>query len=441
MKWFLLPFYFFFVFIHAFAQQNFTQGYIVKYPSDTIQGFINDRNWTLNPRKIEFKTTRESEATTTFTADQIRSFYTSYSDEFYYGAIVYVDRTPFELGAILTPKEIGRRSSEFIRKDTVFLRVLVKGKATLLGLEDGRSQTHFYINKTDPDTTLELQYKRFRVDNAVGSDQIGTTKEYQIQLENYLSDYQAIMNKIKTTNYNEQALKKLFFSYNEHFTPKITPYKKPEDRFSFHVYTLIGISVSQVRFTSQATGTISDYYSQAKFANSVDPTINLGLDWVMPRLRSRWSWYNEAGYRQYSYSDERNYEGSAVTTLPTAMTNEKIGIKAQTIRCLSAIRFTYPKGKARIYLQGGVTVNYSLHQSNVYTRTTTVRFLSDNPYEVYSLSIAPSNTIIIGGAGGIGMNYQRFVLECRYESRQGLTDPMLSSSLKTIHLMVGFRLL
>ncbi len=229
MKWFLLPFFFAFVFIHAFAQQNFAPGYIVKYPSDTIQGFINDKNWTLNPHRIEFKTTREAEGTTIFTANQISGFYTSYSDEFYSSAVVYVDKTPFELGTILTPKEIGKRNNEFIKKDTIFLKVLVTGKATLLGLEDGRSQTHFYIRKADADTTIELMYKRFRIDNAVGTDQIGTTKDYQLQLQDNLSDYPALMTRVKTTDYNEQALKKLVISYNQHFNPEIALYRKSED--------------------------------------------------------------------------------------------------------------------------------------------------------------------------------------------------------------------
>jgi len=46
----------------AFGQENYTPGYIVKSNKDTLKGFIDYRNWGVNPKKISFKENQSAES-------------------------------------------------------------------------------------------------------------------------------------------------------------------------------------------------------------------------------------------------------------------------------------------------------------------------------------------------------------------------------------------
>jgi len=38
-----------------FSQENFTTGYVIKLNGDSISGYVDYRNWEINPTKIIFK--------------------------------------------------------------------------------------------------------------------------------------------------------------------------------------------------------------------------------------------------------------------------------------------------------------------------------------------------------------------------------------------------
>lgn len=69
----ILPFVFI-SFITALAQTQFQPGYVVVNPSDTLRGYINNKDWDISPTQIAFKKDLSQEEQI-FTAEQISAFY------------------------------------------------------------------------------------------------------------------------------------------------------------------------------------------------------------------------------------------------------------------------------------------------------------------------------------------------------------------------------
>lgn len=109
----------------AFSQTNFTEGLLVTNSGDTIPGQIDDRDWKKNPKSIAFRTTVDGQTQTKLPLD-VRGFYLKERQEWYKGAAIVVDKSSQRESDVL--KNVNVRG---IVTDTVFLRLLVKGRLSL----------------------------------------------------------------------------------------------------------------------------------------------------------------------------------------------------------------------------------------------------------------------------------------------------------------------
>jgi hypothetical protein len=101
----------------VFSQEKFLNGFIVKAEGDTLRGQVAYRKWDRNPVRITFRKS-ETSAPEIYYPLQVRSF--SVADEYYEGAVVDVDISPYKIG------ELDQKSEPDFVKDTVFLQVLVR---------------------------------------------------------------------------------------------------------------------------------------------------------------------------------------------------------------------------------------------------------------------------------------------------------------------------
>jgi hypothetical protein len=142
----LLPFF-------SIAQSNFQPGVIVTLKGDTLHGFVNYTGFENNPKTITFKEGATGNITK-HSANDISyfAFTIGHLEEYrrYEGAItmdkVDVDNVSVE-----------RDSS--IRIDTVFLRVIQKGKNLVLYSYADKIKTRFFISNNFNDAPTELIYR------------------------------------------------------------------------------------------------------------------------------------------------------------------------------------------------------------------------------------------------------------------------------------------
>lgn len=83
----------------SFSQQNYLPGYIIQNNGDTVTGFIDYRNWSLNPDLIEFRKTSNS-AATKYKPGDIKEFTTTYSGTSVYEGTPLTQTSDYEFGFI-----------------------------------------------------------------------------------------------------------------------------------------------------------------------------------------------------------------------------------------------------------------------------------------------------------------------------------------------------
>ena len=188
------------------AQKNYKQGLVVLSKGDTLHGWIDYRNWKVNPESINFKKDSLSEDVRKFTPEDITLFQITGFD-IYIRAIVKKDMLPVEISALTS------LPPDSTITDTVFLRTIVTGKVlSLYELIDFKP--HYYIQDNSKEY-IELTYKRYLAEDNTG---LITSNLYRNQLGKYATDQKAdekLVRKIGRIAYNEQDIAPVVTALNK----------------------------------------------------------------------------------------------------------------------------------------------------------------------------------------------------------------------------------
>lgn len=185
----------------AYSQANFQQGEVIKTTGDTLEGFIDYRSGGINPYKISFKETLNSETTIYMPLD-IKGF--NVFGERYESAIIETEISPTNNQNLELSAELN------LKIDTAFLQAIVIGEKSLYFYFNKCGNTQFYIKK---DSSFELlAYKKYikkmDVENtalATKTIKVFETKKYLGQLTVYLNDCPKIKAKIESVKYGKRV--------------------------------------------------------------------------------------------------------------------------------------------------------------------------------------------------------------------------------------------
>ena len=139
--------------LFSLAQGNFQHGVVVNLKGDTLHGFINYGEWENMPKNIYFKADANNPPVK-FSANDIKYFNVSvgYLAEYQsYKGPVTTDKT--EINHLY----IGRDTS--FRIDTIFLKIIQKGKNMVLFSYADNIKTRYFISKNLNDQPEELIYR------------------------------------------------------------------------------------------------------------------------------------------------------------------------------------------------------------------------------------------------------------------------------------------
>lgn len=216
----------------TFSQKNYTKGFILlKNQTDTLKGFIDDQNWAINPRKINFKTNEGNEQT--YDIDQLKAFGVP-DKESYIIAKVDLDVTPVAKRYLLYGRNLQ------IRKDTLMaFLVLLKADYNLLYIRDQTDKDHFFY--TDGDEVIELINHIFLESRGGKTYELNNTT-YQKQLEML---FNRCGKRMRTDNigYQLNELTDKFIEFSECIGCNYTCYiKKQKDKVVFTFGVMAGLS-------------------------------------------------------------------------------------------------------------------------------------------------------------------------------------------------------
>lgn len=410
----------FFLFsIPLFAQKDLTPGYILINSTDTIPGFIEDKNWNKNPVQIQFKQ-RMEDPLQTYTANQLKAFGVI-DGERYESHGVLIDKSPTTIADMV---EISGNTTV---EDTVFLTVYLKGRLNLYYLKDEKEKTHFYVQR-GTESPQELILQRAMVEKQ-GTKVLATGEKYKKQLEDYLADCPELKARIQKTGYDHKSLQELISRYHQCKTNEPVTYRVEPEKFRLSLNLLAGISHTALDFTGKMPVSLIT----PKFSQSTNFTFGVGFDLDLPRNHDKWAIYNELRWR--SYQATATYEEVESSE---RYTKSSMAFDLHYASLVTMLRYRFGLGGLRAFVNAGIVnslgvsiKNHKTVESRLFSSTNTEQVKAIDDFRTYEQGIAI----------GLGLAWKRFTGELRYELSNGMSEYNgLRSGVKTGSFLLSYRL-
>ena len=405
------------IYLDSFSQENFIPGYIIELEGDTAHGFIDFKNWKINPDHIFFKKNPDTDKTE-FSAVQIRGF--CVNGEIYESAIVETEISPANKNFLQYDAAL------YFRTDTVFLQAIFIGPKSLYFYLTRDKKEQFYI-KEDSNYTL-LIYKRYLIeqqrDNKI---YLKENKKYTGQLSLYFKDCKTINKKIENLGYYRRSFENLFLNYSK-CTGETYEYRRKKDERRTEFGGFAGMSMTRLNFT----GNVNPYLTSLGDGFSYNLTLGMLVDFIRVKNNRKWSWSNEfliTKFKFEGYSTEYIDENNIIKSHTTLVFVYQ--------KWHSLIRYKFPLGKVFLFANAGISNGLAFPPVNeVYQE---VKFYDMNRIRS-DYALDPVRYYEFGLVGGIGARFNDFTFETRYEWGNGFSaDDALTVKTNRIYFMLGYR--
>lgn len=334
-----------------YGQSDFRHGYIVTHNSDTLRGFVDNRTETKNARQVSFKSTLSGEVVK-YDPTTIQAYGLT-GDKMYEAKTIPLDSTSTE---------------------KAFVELLVKGKISLYRFKnDGR----LYIEKDAK--PLQALYQTDIKVYRNGLPYIQIRKNYIGTLQWYMADCSQIQKKIDHAKLDYLSLMKLVDAYN-HCGQERGSLRTKRKFMVISAGAVGGLQISKMHSSTEGRGLV-EYINYAQFGYSRQPSGGVFIKTNFPWITTKVSLYVEAQYTKAHYYS--NY----VWTMPNAVVNyrEELSHTLSYLRLPVLLRYTFPRGRVKPFVQAGGTFDFILSQSSrhiseqEWTNTKTVYTFENKP--------------------------------------------------------------
>lgn len=394
----------------AFAQKDFRPGYIVQQ-GDTLKGLVDYRGNTRSAKLTTFKRSPEA-------AEQ--------------------EYAPADISGYGFPAENKYFESKTVpASDThpvqeLFVNVLIKGKANIYTHRDSFHKDHYYLSKDDGELTELTQKEYTRIDPV-------TRKKHKVVEQTYLSTlaaafydcqepYEVQLKSVKLTASSLVAIAK---RYNQCAAPEQTLIQETKSKTSITVGPVLGFTYSTLTFRG------SSYLSEISFNNELPLSAGVAFNIAVPNLSEKLTVQIDAllvaAKFEGSIEQDPTYGRSNYYQTNFDMLYFKLPLQ---------LRYTYPRGRLRPFVNGGLLLGYILKDTNKTHRET---YMGSTSYTETKPAIPPSHVrpLMQGLTAGTGIHIplqgKRITLEARYEINNGLSySESMVSSINAFYLLLSY---
>ncbi|MFM7853822.1 MAG: outer membrane beta-barrel protein [Flammeovirgaceae bacterium] len=385
--------------IELAAQKQFDKGYYITNSGQRIECLIKNLEWKNNPSSFKYKFSENQEEKIATVSD-VKEFGVEGSFKYVVG-IVEIDQSSDIIGEL-----DNTRGPKWVT-DTLFLKTIVKGPASLFSFESERLTRYFYY--IDNSALKQLVYKKYVVPSTLA---INENAQFRQQLWNELKCGNVGMNYIKKLPYRKTDLTKYFIEFNicKGDSLQTQVYKQRRGQIAFWLTS--GVNYSSVSSLNSLSKTKTDFGSQINFS------FGLELEFTLPYNKNKWSIIVDPTY-QYFYST----------------TSSGYAVKLNTIELPTGVRHSFfLKGEKRIFINAFFISNFSLNLGS----TTSISEFKwyDNPSGTKYIN--PDNSLAIG----VGIDLKRLRTEVHYYTDRELQEgyPIISVPYSRTSLIFAYRL-
>lgn len=320
--------------LFTFAQSNYKPGYIVDLKGDTLKGTIDYKEWEKNPRQVSFQ--NNTGVVQVYTTQNAKAFAVS-GLEYYEKYIVSVSTDPVEVNDLKT-----RSDADFV-KDTVFLKVLARGKYLSLYYYADNIKPRFYLSETgDTRQPEELVYHvNYNADrtNTIHITRYRTQLQYEAQKNNGPARLESLINQAR---YDADDLIKIVTEINGGAGQQMVS----ENLFGTRWFAGAGVNYNDMLFTGSIA--YGDAYS-------LFPKVSAGLDMLPNKSTQRFFLRAEAAFTGDSHDFKNTYQKS------------ELNVSQLTASAIFQAYYNFYNGqKLKIFAGGGIAVNFSAYPVHYY---------------------------------------------------------------------------
>lgn len=391
--------------LNCYSQISFEKGYYIDNSDQKVDCQIKNMDWKNNPTEFKYKLS-ESEEQKTLTIKTVKEF-GIYNVSKYIRYDIDIDRSSEDLNDMSTVKD------PIFKKEQLFLKVLIEGKASLYLFEDGSSLKYFF-NK-DNSAVEQLIFKSYLTSENI----IEKNQSFKQQLWENLKCQNFTIQKIRSLNYRQNDLMNFFVKYNEcNNSPSFNFENKPKKDL-LNLTLKVGLNSSSLKTYSNPQN-----WRDTDFGNKLGFRLGAEAEYIFPFNKNKWSIFIEPTY-QYFKSEKRTPEdrlfgGILISNADYKSIEIPIGIR----------HYIFLNEESKIFLNAAYVLDFSLN-SSIQFSTSDGRKLFENSFEISSADNL---------ALGIGYKkHDKYSLELRYNTiRDILSHYATHSDYNTLSLIFGY---
>lgn len=386
----------------VFSQTSFEPGYIIKSNGQKIDCLIKNEDWKGSPTTFEFKTDENSEVKLG-DISTIKEF--GSADNFkYIRATTEVEQSSDKVGKLTEDR------NPVYKEETIFLKVLVEGKASLYyTLKDGNNR---FFYKVDDGEIEQLIYKRYINKNR----NIANNNYYKQQLATTLLCSTLSSGSYDKLEYKKTKLTNQFIKYNSCINSEFIVYAIKDYDYGFNLSIRPGITFGSASILKAGNEKIN-------FDNKAGIRIGLEAEYILPVNNGKWSIFIEPTYRNYTAEStvelNRNFPTMRSTTLVT-LTYNSIELP------IGGRHYMFLNQNAAFFIDAAIILDATVLDSKI----------ESSNESSYDLDVKADAAM----AFGVGFKYKRkYSLEARLHTGRNITNyKEISTSFQSFSLIAGY---
>ena len=298
----LLTLFFYYTISHA--QISFEKGYFISNDGKRTECYIKNLDWKDTPTNFKYKMELNDSEVSTENIATTQEFGIS-NESTYKRFKIKIDRSNDDLEKITM-----ERNPDW-REETIFLKVLIAGDATLYSYTDSSINRYFYSTKTIPTEQL-IYVKYIQADQNEEAERISENNEYKQQLYKNVKSEGITEKEILNLKYKKTDLVNYFSKYNNFNSTSDEKSDKKTSKKQFFIKISAGVSVVSTTIM-----------------NAMAPELNVELDkkmvfkmgaeaeYILPFNKNKWSIFINPLYQKYEVEKNYNAPNDFITNAQT----------------------------------------------------------------------------------------------------------------------------
>lgn len=388
------------------AQINFEKGYIINNNDDRVECLIRNVDWESNPDEIDYKLSGQSEVMIAHKND-IKAFGIGEKIKFI-SATVKIDRASDRI------ENLSETRIASFKEETLFLKVLLEGKANLYYYHDINLQRFFF--ETEDNNIQQLVYKRYKQTPT----KIARNNRFRQQLLHAFKCESIPQNTFRNLEYTERDLLSLFKNYSDckNDTYRIFQYREKRDLINLSIRPRLNYNTLQLNGSTIPTVKID-------FGSSLSFGVGAELEILLPFNKNKWAFATEPTVQLYSNENRQNSEifsgGEIISSVE--YTSLEVPIKAR--------HYLFINDYSKLFLNISYIFDFTLDSK--------IEVLRNDGSRINNFDIDSNNAI------GLGLGFKqndKYSIEFRYRTTSNLLSQYInwSSDYSSISMILGYTL-